>query len=745
MPKNIFYKLWIGKIAIFFIVIILNPFVKLHTQNRFRSEYQYLSPLPNAVLVQPESDILIREGNLIDQSTLSSKFIDVSGSKSGIHQGKLILSDDGKTIILRPYIPFTLGETVSVSIKKGMRNINGEFLCPLKYQFRILARRVKRQEKYLPFELFPEVKTLNQENIKYNDIHQKNNGKDDFLKAGLDSLPPDFPYTTLITDSNPFPGKIFAAPFAFYPNNNYGYLLVLDENAIPIFYKRFDYPVYDFKLQSNGLLTYRGRYNTSFVLDSSYSIIDSIKAGNGYATDVHELIMLPNGHALLIAKDYETVNMDTIVTGGDSDATVIGNIIQELDQDKNVVFQWRSWDHFQITDATPDVDLTDSIIDYVHCNAIEEDTDGNIIISCRHMDEITKINRQNGDIIWRWGGEYCKNNQFTFLNDSTGFSHQHDIRRISNGDLTLFDNGNLHNPRYTRTCEYQMDEVNKTATLVWQYENNPVTYSGAMGKVQRMPNGNTFIGWGANLDPPSISEVTQSGKIKWAVSFPDSVINYRAFKFNWRTNYFITNPDTVSFINVQVGNSDTANFLVTNNSDSTLLINDIYVSDSSYSLIQSPPFNIPAHANIELAVKFEPQKEGEADGWIHLRSDRYTEMIAQTIFVRGTTDSIFTSAENQNLVKDFRLYQNYPNPFNPSTTISYTIPFKGNVRLIVYDILGREVRTLINETQQKGDHRVLFNASGLSSGVYFYKIDVTVDAMNSHRSFSDVKKFILMK
>jgi len=71
---------------------------------------------------------------------------------------------------------------------------------------------------------------------------------------------------------------------------------------------------------------------------------------------------------------------------------------------------------------------------------ISYDNDGNLLISSRHLDEITKINRTTGSIIWRLGG---KNNQFAFPNDSLGFSHQHAIRRIGNENILLFDNGNF--------------------------------------------------------------------------------------------------------------------------------------------------------------------------------------------------------------------------------------------------------------------------------------------------------------
>ncbi len=70
----------------------------------------------------------------------------------------------------------------------------------------------------------------------------------------------------------------------------------------------------------------------------------------------------------------------------------------------------------------------------------------------------------------------------------------------------------------------------------------------------------------------------------------------------------------------------------------------------------------------------------------------------------------------------FILEQNYPNPFNPSTTISYTLPKSGNVQLIVYDILGREAATLVNEEKAPGNYKVVFNAEGLPSGIYFYRL-----------------------
>jgi hypothetical protein len=84
----------------------------------------------------------------------------------------------------------------------------------------------------------------------------------------------------------------------------------------------------------------------------------------------------------------------------------------------------------------------------------------------------------------------------------------------------------------------------------------------------------------------------------------------------------------------------------------------------------------------------------------------------------------------------FSLSQNYPNPFNPSTQIKYTLPALSHVALKIYDILGREVRTLVDGFRPPGVHTVRFDATGLASGVYFYKLTT--------ERFSSIKKMLLV-
>ncbi len=97
-----------------------------------------------------------------------------------------------------------------------------------------------------------------------------------------------------------------------------------------------------------------------------------------------------------------------------------------------------------------------------------------------------------------------------------------------------------------------------------------------------------------------------------------------------------------------------------------------------------------------------------------------------------------TDVKSQGVIPDgFKLFQNYPNPFNPTTTIMYTIHRPGFVDLTIFDVLGRKVATLTNDNQIAGDYSVKFDGSGLSSGIYIYRLKVN--------DFTSFKKLVLMK
>jgi hypothetical protein len=137
--------------------------------------------------------------------------------------------------------------------------------------------------------------------------------------------------------------------------------------------------------------------------------------------------------------------------------------------------------------------------------------------------------------------------------------------------------------------------------------------------------------------------------------------------------------------------------------------------------------------------------DGKLDGTLNLESLQFTFNPGSPAIGKYYFDDlrvvkkVTVGVEKQDgIVPDrFAMEQNYPNPFNPSTTISYQLPQSSFVTLKIYDILGKEVTTLVNENQAAGKYNVNFNANSLTSGIYIYKI--------SAGSFSVSKKMMLMK
>jgi len=121
--------------------------------------------------------------------------------------------------------------------------------------------------------------------------------------------------------------------------------------------------------------------------------------------------------------------------------------------------------------------------------------------------------------------------------------------------------------------------------------------------------------------------------------------------------------------------------------------------------------------------------------WADDRTGNYQAWMSVVRF--GSATSVETPT-NSNTPVDFVLEQNYPNPFNPTTTITYSIPKKGYVSLKVYDVLGNEITTLVNDEKFAGNHKIEFDASNLASGIYLYTIQMGSE-------YSETKKMILIR
>lgn len=483
---------------IFTLIAILSVQYSLEAQ----SKLIYNSPINNSVMHNPETEVILRFNNEINKQTLMKSCFNLSGSISGNHSYEYVNTTFQNTIILKPNQAFYLNEIVSLSLNKPFLFKDNSSFDTYSLSFQIRSSQQKKT-------------VLSNEDELY------------FSNPKYSSTLPDH---VIEINNNPIDLPIFFKnngntndKFFGIINNDGSVLELFESNALGI----------NFSLQPNGYLTLFDNPNDQFLIyDSSFNKIDSLICGNGYLTDFHELIIDNNNHSYLMSYDTQVMDMSQIVSGGNPAANVTGTIIQKLDENKNVVFQWRTWDHFQITDAT--IDITKPNFDYSHGNSIDVDSSGNLLVSFRNMDEITKIDGLTGSIIWRLSGT---NNEFTVLNDSTMTSKQHDARFLSSNRITVFDNGSDHSTPLASAKEYTINETTKTATLVWRYNHPLEVHSARTGNVQRLSNGNTFINWGYRNDNayPNWTEVTPNGNIVYQFRFSggSNYSTYRAKKHSW--------------------------------------------------------------------------------------------------------------------------------------------------------------------------------------------------------------------
>jgi hypothetical protein len=200
----------------------------------------------------------------------------------------------------------------------------------------------------------------------------------------------------------------------------------------------------------------------------------------------------------------------------------------------------------------------------------------------------------------------------------------------------------------------------------------------------------------------------------------------------------LTGPDCISacdFISLRMKNHPNARFFGLTTASGYASFERIYLDSgiivqyaflNGFENIDAPHYLTHEEFQVDEKVWHTPDAAAKGEDAV---------VNAALSWIQSTTDVI---AENSNTApENFMLQQNYPNPFNPTTTIAYLLPKNSYVTLTVFDAIGREVKILVNEEKPPGTHTVKFNASGLSSGVYFYSLRAGGNTA--------VKKMLVMK
>jgi hypothetical protein len=474
-------------------------------------------------------------------------------------------------------------------------------------------------------------------------------------------------------------------------------LMIFDKNGESLFFKglpgnsdQFFNFVFDFKLQPNGQLSFHnqaGPNTKHYVIDSTLQLVDSVEVQFPYFSDSHELLLLPDGSKLVMGYEYQTMNLDTLFTVDgfqmSSQATVEAGLIFIYDANNNIIFRWRGLDHFNISDMDY-TNLTDiDFVDFMHTNSISLDSSGNLILSLRNFNEVVKINRQDSSIIWRLGG---KHSDFAFVDDTLfGFKLQHHAQLLPNGNITILDNGTYHNPPVARALEYDLDETNGTATLVWEYKNNIESIS--IGSQQVLPNGNRLIDWGANIDAffSPIVEVTDNFEEVLSIDLPPGYFSYRAFCFDlpWE----VTRPE----ISCSYSGGTT-----------TLTVDSGFVqyfwlhdgnSSSTITITDTGSYQVFGHNGY---------------GWIGSKTFQVTDLTNPCDTMVGINEALAAGIKM------------YPNPTNGmlNLTLPSGIDFS-QASISITNTLGQ----LVNEWKGAKENSLTFNTNNLPAGTYLVQIN----------------------
>jgi hypothetical protein len=352
---------------------------------------------------------------------------------------------------------------------------------------------------------------------------------------GLHSRP-DLRIPALAVDVNrsgTAPGLIFVSPFG--PSGAQDGAVIADELGRPV----WEYPVPHQEIYNFTVQTYKGEPVLTWwqghlsgghgvgiyvIANQNYELIAHVAPGNGLQADLHEFLLTDRGTALVTS--YALKHVDLRPVGGSESGLVEDAVFQEVDlASGRVLLDWHSLDHIPLSESQ--WPLTPWPWDYVHLNAIDVDIDGQLLVSSRNTHTVYKIDRASGEIVWRLGGRHS---DFA-MGPGASFAWQHDPRRQADGTLTVFDNeGSPHAGPQSRAIVLEVDEQRKTARLKRQFLHPQALQSSSLGSVQLLPNGNVFVGWGAE---PFVSEFSPSGELLFDARLGDGYQTYRAFRIPW--------------------------------------------------------------------------------------------------------------------------------------------------------------------------------------------------------------------
>jgi hypothetical protein len=323
------------------------------------------------------------------------------------------------------------------------------------------------------------------------------------IRITTGSLPADLPH---FLAKGPAP----SSGYVLFAAGVYG--LVIDNTGRVVWYVRFaEGPSLNFQAQPNG--RYIARPSTPdpsdieplVEFDPLGNVTRRLDCAHGLRPRFHDALVLPDNSYWLMCDESRVMDLSDV--GGVSGATVLGTVVQHLDPAGVLLFEWSSFDHFEITDVDQ-ATRAGPLVNWTHGNALDLDRDGNLLVSFRSLSEITKIDTRTGTVLWRMGG---LRNQFAFPDPGPPFVGQHGVR-AAGGELVLLDNfGEAGGSRAER---YTLNEPGRAARLAGTYVPITPTRAALGGTTQDLPGRHTLVAFG---NGGVVQEYDGDGAVVWEI------------------------------------------------------------------------------------------------------------------------------------------------------------------------------------------------------------------------------------
>ncbi len=257
----------------------------------------------------------------------------------------------------------------------------------------------------------------------------------------------------------------------------------------------------------------------------------------------------------------------------------------------------------------------------------------------------------------------------------------------------------------------------------------PVNYGGFMDANQEF-----YLRQWYNTDPVSQKEIlrnnaiaTYQGKRNPFIDHPEFIDRITYLRISTAPTLqpdIVASPVSVQFSSVAFGDSSEWKLTIVNRGRSQLSISSITLQSSSASFVLLDALTqVPVDSFRQVRIKFKPDQPNQSYSNAIIVQSNDPARPSVSIPLSGLSTGA-TSVAFANVPLETQLFQNYPNPFNPSTTLSFVVSHSAVASLKIFDVLGREVATVVNEQFSAGEHRVTWNAESAASGIYMYQLRV---------------------